>query len=194
MKWIINVALVLVIGLLGYMLYLNIKEPIAFQKVKNQREDVVVSKLKEIRKAQEMHRDIKGTFASSFDSLKYVLTYDSLKFENIIGDPDDPTNSNFIRTVTYSPAIDSIRSMGINLDSLPFVPYAGSGKQFLIDADTMTYQATLVPIVEVGTRWKDFMGEYGSIRYAKYDNSYDPNRLLKFGDMNAPNITGNWER
>ncbi|NNE27785.1 MAG: hypothetical protein HKN09_13145 [Saprospiraceae bacterium] len=58
----------------------------------------------------------------------------------------------------------------------------------------MTYQSTLVSVVEVGTRWKEFMGEYGSIRYAKYDNSYDPNRMLKFGDMSAPNLTGNWER
>lgn len=194
MKTIISAVLVLLIGLLGYMLYLNIKEPIAFQKVKNDREDVVVAKLKEIRKAQEIYRDIKGQFASDFDSLSYVLKNDSIKFENIIGDPDDPTNSNFIRTVTYSAAYDSIQSMGINLDSLRFVPYADTGATFSIDADTLTYQSTLVSVVEVGTRWKDFMGQYGSVRYSKYDNSYDPNKMLKFGDMNAPNVTGNWER
>ena len=193
MKWIISIVLVLVIALLAYMLYLNIQEPIAFQAVKNAREDVVVDKLKEIRQAQEIYRDIKGQFAGDFDSLSYVLKNDSIKFENIIGDPDDPTGGEFIRTVTYSPAIDSVQALGLNLDSLRYIPFSEGG-EFSIQADTLTYQSTLVSVVEVGTRWKEFMGEYGSIRYAKYDNSYDPNRMLKFGDMSAPNLTGNWER
>ncbi|NNE27786.1 MAG: hypothetical protein HKN09_13150 [Saprospiraceae bacterium] len=117
MKWIISIVLVVVIALLAYMLYLNIQEPIAFQAVKNAREDVVVDRLKEIRKAQEIYRDIKGEFAGDFDSLTYVLQNDSIKFENIIGDPDDPSGGEFIRTITYSPAIDSVRVLGLNLDS-----------------------------------------------------------------------------
>ena len=193
MKWIISIVLTAVVALLIYMLYLNIQEPIAFQAVKNAREDVVVDKLKEIRQAQEIYRDITGQFAGDFDSLSHVLKYDSIKFENIIGDPDDPTGGEFIRTVTYSPAIDSIEVLGINLDSLRYIPFSENG-EFSIQADTLTYQSTLVSVVEVGTRWKEFMGQYGSLKYAKYDNSYDPNRMLKFGDMNAPNLTGNWER
>jgi len=194
MKLIISLVLAAVIVFLGYLLYLNIREPIAFQKVKNQREDVVVAKLKEIRTAQEIYRDITGTFANDFDSLSHVLTYDSIVFENIIGDPDDPTNSVFIRTITKSAAIDSVKALGMNLDSLRYIPYAKDGATFEISADTMTYQSTLVNVVEVGTRWKNFMGKFASIRYSKYDNSYNPNKMLKFGDMNAPNITGNWER
>ena len=193
MKLIISLVLAAVIGFLGYLLYLNIREPIAFQQVKNSREDVVVDKLKEIRTAQEIYRDITGMFAGDFDSLAYVLKTDSITFENIMGDPDDPTNSNFIRTITKTPAIDSIRSLGINLDSLRYIPFT-EGEQFNISADTMTYQSTLVNVVEVGTRWKTFMGRYGSGKYSKYDNSYNPNKMLKFGDMNAPNLTGNWER
>jgi hypothetical protein len=194
MKLIISLVLAVIIAFLGYLLYLNIKEPIAFQKVKNEREDVVVSKLKEIRTAQEMFRDITGNYADNFDSLSYVLKNDSIVFENIMGDPDDPSNSTFIRTITKSAAIDSIRALGINLDSLRYVPYAVKGTTFNVDADTLTYQSTLVNVVEVGARYKTFMGEFGDIKYSKYDNSYDPNKMLKFGDMGAPNLTGNWER
>ena len=194
MKLIISLVLALVIAFLGYLLYANIQEPIAFQKVKNEREDVVVSKLKEIRTAQELYRDITGHFSNNFDTLSYVLTNDSLVFENIMGDPDDPTNSVFIRTISKSAAIDTIRALGINLDSLRYVPYNKEGAKFDIYADTMTYQSTLVNVVQVATNWKSFMGSYGSVKYSKYDNSYNPNKLLKFGDMNAPNITGNWER
>ncbi|MFT5763677.1 MAG: hypothetical protein ACI8X3_001102, partial [Saprospiraceae bacterium] len=39
----------------------------------------------------------------------------------------------------------------------------------------------------------DFMGQFASIKYARYDANYDPNSFLKFGDLNAPNLTGNWE-
>jgi hypothetical protein len=193
MKIVINVLLVALIAFLAYMLYANIKDPIAFHAEKDSRSKVVVERLKDIRKAQEIYRDIKGEFASSFDSLLYVLKNDSIPFENIIGDPDDPTNmEKVVRTITYSAAIDSIRSLGLNLDSLRYVPFS-KGTEFTIDADTISYQQSVVSVVEVSTRWKEFMGGFASKRYAKYDSRYDPENRLKFGDMSKPNLTGNWE-
>ena len=111
----------------------------------------------------------------------------------VIGDPDDP---NFTGEITYdtsyASAYDSIQAMNINLDSIRFVPF-GEGATFEIQADTITYQSTMVEVVEVGTRRKTFMGRYADPRYAKYDNTYDPNSFIKFGNMNAPNLAGNWE-
>jgi len=194
MRYVVNIILVLLIALLAYMLYSSIKEPIAFGETKDYRKGKVVSKLETIRKAQEIFRTIKGDFAPTFDSLSYVLRNDSIPFEKIIGDPDDPTNADkFQRFVTYSPAIDSINALGINLDSLRFIPFGG-GKTFDIAADTIEYQKTTVSVVEVGTKWKNFMGKYGDPKYGKYDSRYDPNKTIKFGDMFKPNISGNWER
>ena len=193
MKNILSIVLVLIIAFLTYALIQGIKEPIAFQKVKKERKDVVVQKLEEIRTAQEMYRDITGEFAGDFDTLSHVLTYDSLKIEKVEGDPDDPTGEEFTITIIKKPAKDSIDKLGIDLSSLSSVPY-GDGKTFSIAADTLTYQSTLVHVVEVSTRWKDFMGAYASRKYAKYDNSYDPDMMIKFGDMNAPNLSGNWDR
>jgi len=192
MRAIINILLVLLIGLLIYTLYSIIKEPIAFQEAKDARKTVVVDKLKQIRSSQEMFRDITGEFAPNFDTLVSVLKTDSIRFERVEGDPD--SDDKFIRTVYYRNALDSINAMGINLDSLRYVPLASKGTEFSITADTLTYQKTLVNVVEVGTRWNTFMGKYGSEKYTKYDNSYIPSAMLKFGDMNTPNITGNWER
>ncbi len=192
MKWIINILLLALIAYLAYTLYLNIREPITFQNIKNERESAVVAKLKDIRKAQEVYRAVTGNFAKNFDTLFYVLRNDSIMIENIEGDPDDPENTNFIRTIIYKSALDSITNLGVELEGLEIVPYTDN-EVFSIDADTMTYQQTLVSVVEVGTRYKTFMGQYGSLAYAKYDNSYDPNNFLKFGNMNAPNLTGNWE-
>lgn len=196
MKIVINILLVGLIFLLGYLLYANIKEPIEFKSAKDKRERAVVEQLKTIRQTQEFYRSITGSFASDFDSLSHVLTADSFRIINVQGDPDDP---NFdIDQITYDTvyfaAIDSIIALGINLDSLRYVPYAPLGTTFDIQADTIEYQKTTVHVVEVGVKRALFMGEYGDVRFAKYDSRYDPSARIKFGDMNTPNTAGNWER
>ena len=194
MRYVVNGVLIVLIALLAFMLYNSIKEPIAFGEAKEYRKAKVVSKLETIRKAQEIYRTITGQFAPTFEALIDTLTHDSIPFEKIIGDPDDPTNADkFQRFVTYTPAIDSINALGINLDSLRYIPFSG-GKSFDIAADTIEYQKTTVSVVEVGTKWKNFMGKFADPRYGKYDSRYDPNKTIKFGDMLKPNISGNWER
>lgn len=192
MRIVINLVLLLIAIALGYMLVNSIKEPISFAAEKNKRRDAVVERLMDIRRAQEMFRDIKGGFAPNFDTLNEVLTTEDFMEIKLEGDPDDPTNSTVIRDTTYKPAIDSVRAMGLNLDSLRYIPFT-SGKTFDIAADTLTYQQTMVSVVEVGTKYSAFMGKYADTKYIKYDNSYDPNQSIKFGDMNAPKLAGNWE-
>jgi len=193
MRLIINLLLIAIIGALAYMLYFSIQEPIAFNDAKSARLDKVTGKLKEIRTAQECYRGIKGQFASSFDSLVYTLKNDSFLIVKIVGDPDDP-NGEFIRTEKYTMASDSMRSLGLydNLDDFSSVPYS-NGAKFELMADTMTYQKTLVHVVECRTRYASFMGEYADAKFAKYDNTYSPSNYVKFGDMGSPNLGGNWE-
>jgi len=183
------------IGGLGYLLVNSIQEPIKFKEVKDRRQDAVVDKLITIRKMQEFYRDIEnGSFAGSFDSLTHVLRTGKFRNIKVVGDPDDPNFTGEITyDTTYSNAIDTVKALGINLDSLQFVPYGG-GATFEIMADTLTYQSTLVNVVQVGTKYQNFMGTFADPKYARYDNSYKPGKLLKFGDMTKPNLSGNWER
>ena len=193
MRLIINIVLVLAI--LGgiYMLINSIREPIAFNAAKAKREKAVVSKLVQIRQAQEMYRNIEGRYASNFDSLSYVLKNGRFMIIQAFGDPDDPTNTEKIRRDTiYKSAKDSLAILGWNVDSLRYVPY-GEGARFDIQADTITYQSTLVDVVEVSVKRKVFMGPWGSPRFSRYDDGYDPESPLKFGNMYAPNTAGNWE-
>lgn len=193
MRLVINILLLLIAAALAYVLYKGIEEPIAFNKVRQVRRDAVVAKLESIRDAQEMYRDIKGMFADNFDTLAHVLKNDSFVIVAVIGDPDDPNFTGEIEyDTTYKAAYDSIKSLGLNVDSLRYVPY-GRGATFDIAADTIEYQSTNVPVVEVGIRWGAFMGKYADERFAKYDQKYDPRKPLKFGDMNKPNLSGNWE-
>ena len=124
-----------------------------------------------------------------------VVMCRSVSVINVMGDPDDPNFdiSQITYDTSYFPAIDSVNSLGINLDSIMYVPY-GEGAIFDMVADTLTYQKTLVQVVEAGVARKAFMGPFADTRFAKYDNSYDPNTRIKFGDLYRPNTAGNWER
>ncbi|MBK8506609.1 MAG: hypothetical protein IPL46_33100 [Saprospiraceae bacterium] len=195
MKLIINLVLFALIGLMAYLLVYSIQEPIKFKAEKDRRQNAVVDKLITIRKMQEFYRDIKGgPFANNWDSLVYTLRNGRFRNIKVIGDPDDP---NFTGVITYdtsyTPAIDTVTALGINLDSIAYVPYT-PGVQFEIKADTLTYQSTIVNVVQVGVPIKSFMGPFGDPKYARYDNSYKPNNFIKFGDMTKPNLAGNWER
>lgn len=195
MRFIINIILLALVAFLVYLLVLSIREPIAFKAEKDKRETAVVDKLMKIREAQEIYRSISGgAFAGSWSDLKTSLKTGQIPYVSVIGDPDDP---NFTGTITYDTtfvsAIDSVRSLGWSIDSLQYIPYGG-GKSFDIKADTLSYQKTMVNVVEVGTTRKNYMGKYASEEYRRYDVSYQPGSFIKFGDMAKPNLSGNWER
>lgn len=195
MKLVINLLLLALIGVLIWVLIASIREPIQFRAEKDRRERAVIEKLMEIRTAQELYRSITGNFAPTFDTLKQVLASDSFRIIQVFGDPDDPTNTEALLYDTiYRSSSDSVAFLGMNLDSLRYVPFGLKDAVFSIDADTLTYQSTLVQVVEVSVARKLFMGKFADRKYSRYDNSYDPESLLKFGDMGAPNLSGNWER
>lgn len=188
----INLFLLALCGILVYGIYATIKEPIVFDAALDKRESAVIKQLEKIRTAQEVYKRITDEYAANFDTLKQVLREGQIQTYKIIGDLDDESTNSRIDTL-YTSAQDSIRKLGISIDSLDYVPYGSATASYLIDADTMTYQNTLVQVVEVGIKKKDYMGKYGDKRYQKYNNFYDPESLLKFGDMNSPNTSGNWK-
>lgn len=193
MRIVFNLVLLVISAVLAYLLYQGIQEPIAFNKVYTDRTEAVANRLRDVRTAQELYRDITGQFAPSFDTLTYVLTNESFQLISAIGDPDDPNFTGEITyDTTYVPAIDSVQSLGLNLEQLRYVPFT-EGQTFQISADTIEYQSTTVPVVEVGTPYNSFMGKYASKRFARYDRDYDPRKMIKFGDMNRPNLSGTWD-
>ena len=194
MKYILNLLIVAIVVFLGYLLYNGINEPIKFRSELTKRKNVVTDKLTQIRTAQELYREIRGEFAPSFQDLSQVLKTDSIPFRQLVADPEDPTNPDkFIVNIIKYSAIDSVASLGINLDDLAYVPYTNGGKTFEITADTMTYQSTLVPVLEVMTRWKEFMGAYSDPKFSMYEKNYDPNARIGFGSLSSPNLEGNWK-
>jgi hypothetical protein len=194
MRTVINLVLAAIAGVLVWVLISSISEPIAFQDELNRRQDAVIDRLKEVRTAQQLFRDVTGEgFASNFDTLDQVLRNGQIPIVSVFGDPDDPNFDGVIRYDTiYRSALDSAIALRLPLDSLRYVPFT-EGQKFDIRADTVTYQSTLVNVVEVSTNYKYFMGPYANPRFARYDNTYDPTKTIKFGNMSTPSLAGNWE-
>ncbi|MEM1357304.1 MAG: hypothetical protein AAGF89_03855 [Bacteroidota bacterium] len=193
MRTIFSLLFLVLAFVLAFFLYKSIEEPIAFNAERDIRDDAVSAKLEMVRSAQELYRDITGEFAPNFDTLKQVLTEGELLSIRVIGDPDDP---NFQGEITYDTtriaARDTIGGLGIILKDLEKVPYT-DGKTFDIDAKVIEYQSTNVPVVQVGVRKKEYMGEYADVRFQQYDQSYDPSSAMKFGDLNKPTLAGSWQ-
>jgi hypothetical protein len=194
MRLLVSLLLLALIGGASYLLYKSIQDPIAFAAEKEKRKDAVVDKLTKIRTLQEIYRSIKnGAFAGSYDELASTIKTGKIPFENIIGDPDDPTNlAKIERVIVYTNAMDSVNALGINLEGLDEVPFS-DGKKFSFFADTIEYQSTKVNVVEVGTYWKDFMGPFADKKFKKFDNRYDPDAMVKFGDRTTPSLNGSWQ-
>ena len=194
MSKVINIALILITIVLTYWLYASIKEPIAFNDELEKRKLGVIAHLKKIQIAQDVYRMVSGKYAKNFDTLSSVIESGKISIIKLEADPSDPTNQDkFVRSVSYVPAKDTIKSLlgDISISDLRYVPFTDK-KVFEINADTITHQNNLVNVVEVSTRFKDFMGVYADPKYKKYSKFYDPEKVLKFGDMNSPNTNGNW--
>ena len=69
MKLGIQVVLWIASIFFAYKIYDSINGPIQFNQVKNERYAKVIDRLKDIRKAQIAHKDVKGVFSNNFDSL-----------------------------------------------------------------------------------------------------------------------------
>jgi len=186
-----NIILVLLIVFAGFMVIKSIQDPIEFNAEKTKRENAVVQRLMDVRTSQEIYRLIKGDFAKDFETLIAELKTGRIPILKMVGDKD-ATDGVFSVDTTYVNALDSLNSLKIVLDSLPFIPYSG-GKTFIIKAESIEFQKTMVPVLEVGAVKKDFMAEFGEELFAMYDKSFSPKDMIKFGDLSKPSLAGNWE-
>ncbi len=194
MNKVINIALVLATIVLTYWLYASIKEPIAFNSELETRKLGVIAHLKKIQIAQDVYRMVTGKYANNFDVLTSVIENGKIEIVKLEADPTDPTNQDkFVKSVSFVPSKDTIKSLlgDINVSDLRYIPFTDK-KVFEIAADTIMHQNNLVNVVLVSTKYKDFMGVFADPKYKKYAKFYDPEKSLKFGDLNSPNTNGNW--
>lgn len=160
MKIAIQAVLWILIVFFSYKIYDSINGPINFNKTKNERYAQVIDRLKDIRKAQIAHKDVKGVFANNFDSLisfvdtgifTLIQKRDSsyLEYDRVYR-IDMLREVIVIDTLGTVPVKDSLFGTSDSYKKMAFVPIRGvEDSTFQIKAEIIEKNNYKVPVFEV---------------------------------------------
>jgi hypothetical protein len=196
-KVIFQVVLFIAIVVLGYFIFESIMEPVRFEAEKSKRETVVINKLKDIRASQLIYRQMKGSFAKSFDKLEKFLQVAEIPVVKMIPDPTDTTFTKTINdTIGYIKVSDTLfGNRNYTIDQLALVPFS-NGVLFEMDADTIERGGVNVNVFEVKVPYTAYLqGLDKQTVFNLTSKMEDIERYpgLKVGSMVEPSTNGNWE-
>jgi hypothetical protein len=197
LKW-INIGLALVAILLAYLVFDSIRQPVAFDNMRKEREVQVVQSLKDIRSTQTLFKQTYNRFTGDFDSLAEYIKNGQLPVVNIVADPNDTTFTKTINdTVGFVSVYDSLFAKRDNFDinSLRVVPFS-QGDVFEMQAGYIMRGGLKVAVFEAKTPYKTYLWDLdqqrvNNLRAEMEDLNKYPG--LKVGSMDEPSLNGNWE-
>lgn len=213
-KIIIQIFLAAVAVWLAYACYKSVANPIEFKKIKDQRYEKIIQRLKDIRTAQEAYRGVYGEYTSSFDTLINFVKYDSLKTVNAIGELTDEMVDEGLTEITAAKkgliirdtiriaALEKLFGKDYPIDDLRYVPFTKRKHEFLMGTNKVWNSDASIetPVFEARVNnmiiFEDLFEEYEDaileengerVRLHKYPG-------LKVGSVKeANNNVGNWE-
>lgn len=196
-KVLLQLALFVVIVVIGWYVYQSIMEPVKFRDEKRAREIKVIEKLKDIRTSQNIYRYVKGSYTNSFDSLVSFLTVAEIPVVKMVADPTDTTFTKTINdTIGYIKVSDSLfRNKFYELSDLSLIPFSG-GIPFKMDADTIERGGVDVHVFEVLAPYSAYlsgMDEQTVMNLIASQEDIEKYPGLKVGSMTEPSTDGNWE-
>lgn len=210
LKPVLNIALWLLIGFLGYQTYMSIYEPIQFNKLKKKRYELVIESLKDIRDSQLAHRQVTGKFAKTFDGLikfidtaEYTITQrrDSSVIDKELTklyQVDTFKDILIIDTLDFVSVKDSLFKTSDRYQKMMNVPVGKEGAQFELKAGYIEQNKMNIPVFEAKVtkdvilydQNKDLLNQEKQVISVDGVNG----DALKVGSMNEVNTNGNWPK
>ena len=187
-------------------IYSSINGPIKFNKVKNERYNQVINRLKDIRNAQIAHKDVTGFYANNFDSLvsfvdngifTLIEKRDSSYLEyNRLYRIDMLKEVEIIDTLGFVSVKDSLFGQNESYKMMAKVPIQGSDSEFSIKADIIDKNGYQVPVFEVKVakdivlfdQNKDLLDQENKVISVDGVNG----REIILGSMSEVSTSGNW--
>lgn len=158
MKLAIQAVLWVLCIVFSYQIYDSINGPINFNKTKNERYADVINRMKEIRKAQIAHKDVRGVYANNFDSLVSFIETGIFtlieKRDSSFMEYDRNYRIDMLRevvvvdTLGFVPVKDSLFKDD-SYKLLSQVPVEGIDAKFSIKANVINKNGYRVPVFEV---------------------------------------------
>ena len=140
-------------------IYNSIDAPIEFNKVKNERYQKVIERLKDIRNAQVAYKSVNGIYSDNFDSLVNFIETGQFtiieKRDSSYMQYDRVYRIDMLREVVVVDTLgfvsvkDSLFKNDNRYKDLAFVPIDGIDQKFSIKADIIDKNGYNVPVFEV---------------------------------------------
>lgn len=208
MKIILKVLLTASVLLLVYMCYRSIMTPIEFDDEKKVREDAIIARLIDIRKAQIEYKNKYKEHAGSFDDLIKFLNEGQIPFivkEGTLTDEQlekGMTEAKAVkeglikRDTSWVIAKDTLFGPNYNANDIRNVP--GTQVQFSMDTATLTSASGYtIKVFEAGVKFNDYLGDLDKqllINLNDKAQKQDKFPGLRVGSLTEiNNNAGNWE-
>lgn len=198
---IINIALTLVAILLVYLVFDSIRQPVAFENTRRERESEVIQNLKDIRNTQTLFKQTYNRYTADFDSLVEYVKTGKLPVVNIIPDPTDTTFTKTINdTVDFISVSDSLfkNRVNFNVDDLRYIPFSNK-IEFEMNAGFIMRGGLKVAVFEAKAPYSSYLNDDDKKFRQRVNNlraeqeDMDKYAGLKVGSMDEPSLNGNWE-
>ncbi len=197
----INIALALVAVLLAYLVFDSIRQPVAFENTRRERESEVIQNLKDIRSTQTLFKQTYNRYTANFDSLIEYIKTGELPVVNIIPDPADTTFTKTINdTVGFVRVSDSLfkNRVNFNVNDLRYIPFSDK-VEFEMNAGFIMRGGLKVAVFEAKAPYKSYLNDEDKKFRQRVNNlsaeqeDLDKYAGLKVGSMDEPSLNGNWE-
>ena len=210
MKKAVQIVLGLVIIALIWVIASLIARPVSFEKQLEERNAVVIEKLKDIRTAERAYKSKYKKFTDNFDTLAHFILNDSLQMERKLVDEDDSVAMAMLKRLKkknvetyYIHVIDTIFSprklTAEDVHNLRYIPFTNNTVEFYLEAGEAATGSTMVlPVIECRAPYKAYLDtiEYRQNIINLIDdrvNNFGQYAGLMFGSMEGSNNeAGNW--
>jgi len=197
MKAVIQIILVALIIFLGYEVYESIMEPVRLNKEMKKREKVVVQRMKDLRKAELLYKQLNGVYIDDWDSLVQFIDTAEIPVVKIVPDPNDTTYTKTIRdTVGYQKVYNDIfKDKNVDLKNFMIIPFSGNDT-IELNAGSIERGGVTVQVFEAKAPYESYlkgMPEQFIINVKSSKDDLDLYPGIKVGSMTEPSTSGNWE-
>ncbi|WP_242528071.1 hypothetical protein [Allomuricauda sp. CAU 1633] len=202
--------LVLAFGLLsiflGYKIYKSINAPIEFNKVRQERFSEVITKLKDIRDAQEAYKTVNGKYADNFNSLiqfidtgSYTITTqrDSsfMRYDKVY-QIELQQDTIIIDTLGQVKVKDSLFGADDSYKSMMNVPYGQNDEKFEMKADIIDKSGYKAPVFEAKVKKDVVLYDQPADLLARENAHQSVEEVngteIKVGSLTDVSTNGNW--
>lgn len=201
----IRAALLLLAVFLCFKIYRVIMEPIEFERIQTEREDVAKHRLELIRDAQKVYKGIYGTYVPNLDGLVAFVDTGMVNIEERKDSSymayskiyqKDMMKDTVIRRVIGQESVRSKMNLSDEFDPMKemyYVPFNSNNVPISLEASQIMKNRQYMPVFEAAIRNEDLFADY----YKSGDYSYFLDKLkedyLAIGSLTEVSLSGNWK-